>query len=92
MSSPGHLGFGHPEEVRVAGQDGKVGVRGCCQTRARIPVTEEDVCDQLQARLPAHGLPQKEHPYRAQSVSQGAGSPSESPAMPGPGEGTGPRR
>ena len=91
MSSPGHLGFGHPEEVRVAGQDGKVGVGGRRQTRARIPVTEEDVCDQLQARLPAHGLPQEEHPCRAQSVSQGAGSPSGSPAMPGPGEGTGPR-
>lgn len=47
MSSPGHLGFGHPEEVRVAGQNGEVGVGGRRQTRARVPIAEEDIGDQL---------------------------------------------
>lgn len=84
MSSPGHLGFGHPEEVRVAGQDREVGVGGRCQTRARVPVAEEDIGDQLQARLPAHRLPQEKHPCRARTVSHGAGRPSGSPAEPGP--------
>lgn len=96
-SSPGHLGFGHPEEVRVAGQDREVGVGGRRQTRARVPVAEKDVCDQLQARLPAHRLPQEEHPCRARSCEPGLREshrawPQPFPGVHGPGEGTGPRR
>lgn len=72
VSSPRHLGLGHPEEVCVAGQDREVGVGGRCQTRARVPITQEDVHDQLQAGLPTHWLPKEEHPCRAQ-VREGPG-------------------
>lgn len=75
-SLPGHLGFSHPQEVHVTGQHGQVGVGGCRQAGPRVPVAEEDVHDQLQARLPAHGLPEEEHPCEGKDTGvrvQGSG-------------------
>lgn len=65
-SSPGHRGFRHPQEVHVTGQHREVGVGDRRQTRPGVPVAEKHVHDQLQARLPAHGLPKEEDPLKEQ--------------------------
>lgn len=41
-----------------------MGIGGRRQAGAGVPIAEEDVHDQLQARLPAHGLPKEKHPCR----------------------------
>lgn len=47
LSLPGHLGFSHPKEIHVAGQDWEMGIGGCRQTCPRVPIAEEDIHDQL---------------------------------------------
>lgn len=68
VSLPGHLGFSHPKEIHVAGQDRKMGIRGCRQTSPRVPIAEKDIHDQLQACLPADWLPKEKHPFKEQSM------------------------
>lgn len=63
VSLPGHLGFSHPKEIHVAGQDREMGIGSRCQTSPRVPIAEKDIYDQLQACLPADWLPKKEHPF-----------------------------
>lgn len=62
VSSPGHLGFSHPQEIHVASQDREVGVRSCHQPSPRVSIAKEDIHNQLQACLPADWLPKKEDP------------------------------
>lgn len=62
MSSPGHAGLGHPQEIHVAGQNRKVGIRSCRQASSRVSIAKKDICNQLQVCLPADWLPKKEDP------------------------------
>lgn len=66
MSSPGHLGFSHPKEIHVAGQDREMRIGGRRQTSPWVPIAEKDIHDQLQACLPADWLPKEEHPFKEQ--------------------------
>lgn len=47
VSSPGHLGFSHPQEVHVAGQDREVGIWSCLQASPRVSIAKEDIQNQL---------------------------------------------
>lgn len=69
VSLPGHLGFCHPKEVHVTGQNREMGVRDRRQTRSGVPIAEKHIHDQLQACLPAHRLPKEEHPLKEQRHS-----------------------
>lgn len=62
MSSPGHAGLGHPQEIHVAGQDRKVRIRSCRQASSRVSIAKKDIYNQLQVCLPADWLPKKEDP------------------------------
>lgn len=74
MSSPGHLGFSHPKEIHVTGENREMGVGGRCHTSPRVPIAEKDIHDQLQACLPADWLPKEQHPFKEQRHrDEGAG-------------------